>query len=206
MVKFIGDVHGKFSQYAKIIAEHKDTIQVGDMRIGFRRYPHGEPSQNPPYDKMVASNAWFIRGNHDNPWTCKKHTQWIADGIVMDIAGRKTMFVGGGLSIDKEYRIEDYSWWPEEELSQADMWKIAGIYEAVKPEVMVTHECPISAITLIPHTHHFTDNSRTSQFLESLWNIHKPKLWVHGHHHISSDKILEGTRFVCLAELEMKEL
>jgi len=64
---FIGDVHGKYQQYKKLIRSSPSTIQVGDMGIGFRRWPHGEFQTNPPYDLMVETNARFIRGNHDNP-------------------------------------------------------------------------------------------------------------------------------------------
>jgi hypothetical protein len=208
MTLFIGDVHGIYSRYAKLIDESPDTIQLGDMGIGFRKWPHGEWQANPPYDKMVRSRARFIRGNHDNPFVCSQHSQWIKDGHVEKLSdGRVAMFIGGAFSIDKAFRIEDFSWWPQEELSQEKMWILAGIYEQTKPEVMVTHDCPISALrNLLPAAHHQWDNTRTQQFLQTLWNFHKPKLWVHGHHHISSDKMLEGTRFVCLAELEIRDL
>jgi Icc-related predicted phosphoesterase len=206
MTKFIGDVHGYFSRYEKIIREYPDTIQVGDMGVGFRKWPHGEWQANPPHDKMVASRSRFIRGNHDNPLICKRHSQWIADGHVEKLDGLTGMFIGGGLSIDKDYRIEDFSWWPEEQLSQIEMNRIADIYEKVRPEIMVTHECPITASDAIPHSHHYYDHSRTAQFLQSLWNFHKPKIWVHGHHHISVDHVIEGTRFVCLAEMEMRDI
>lgn len=202
MVKFIGDVHGKFSTYGKIIKDHPDTIQVGDMGVGFFSWPHGEAQANPPYTRMVASNARFIRGNHDNPAICARHTQCIRDGHVEG----DMMFIGGASSIDRMYRIEGFTWWPTEELSQVEMFRIAEIYERTKPRIMVTHEAPISAIAQIPHTHHFGDNSRTQQFLQSLWNSHKPQIWVHGHHHISVDHVLDGTRFICLAELEMKDV
>lgn len=202
MTTFIGDVHGKFTQYRRIIQEHPDSIQVGDMGIGFLRYPHGERQQNPPYDEMVATNAQFIRGNHDNPSVCKTHTQWIPDGRVHG----DMMFVGGAHSIDWKYRTEGFSWWKDEELSREDMEKILDVYMVTKPVTMVTHDCPLSVIKHLPHTHHFADNSRTQQFLQILLEVHKPKLWVHGHHHLSSDQVIDGVRFVCLAELEVKEL
>lgn len=204
MPVFIGDTHGKYDQYKRIIKQYKDTIQVGDMGVGFRKFPHGEWQANPPHELMVTQNATFIRGNHDNPHVCKRHSQWIADGRVVG----DMMFIGGGLSIDKKYRIEDYSWWPEEELSQEEMWRIAEIYAAAKPRIMVTHEAPTSAAKAIHGSHHFEDNSRTRQFLEVLFrnNNHRPEVWVHGHHHISKDHVIDGTRFVCLAELEVKEI
>lgn len=205
-MKFIGDVHGKFSRYREIIREHKNTIQVGDMGVGFYRWPHGEASQNPPYDAMVASNAMFIRGNHDNPHTCKAHTQWIADGLVWSTEkGNSVMFIGGGLSIDKAFRVEGYSWWADEELSTQAMMTITDIYLTEKPDVMVTHECPAVHVDRLHDSHHRLDNSKTTQWFQSLWAQHQPKLWIHGHHHISAENDINGTKFVCLAELEMRE-
>lgn len=199
-MKLIGDVHGEFKQYKEIIRKHPDTIQVGDMGLGFRRYPHGDWVQNPPYDGMVSANARFIRGNHDNPGVCRNHSQWIPDGLVQD----DVMFVGGASSIDWQYRIEGYSWWKDEQCSQDQFNEIVDIYFVTKPRVMVTHDCPLSIIPLI-HRHHFKENSRTQQALQMMFEYHQPDLWVHGHHHISIDHVVEGTRFVCLAELELKE-
>ena len=76
MTLFIGDVHGKFGPYKRICKEYRDTIQVGDMGVGFiDRYTNRSYS-NPPHYAMKAGNHRFIRGNHDNPGVCRKHSQW----------------------------------------------------------------------------------------------------------------------------------
>jgi Calcineurin-like phosphoesterase len=198
---FIGDVHGKYPQYKRIIREHQNTIQVGDMGVGFFKWPHGEPYANPPFDEMLHSGARFIRGNHDNPAVCRKHQMWIPDGTVED----DMMFIGGAFSIDKAYRIEDFNWWPDEELSYKEFENLVDVYNVAKPACMVTHDCPVVAVNAI-HSHHRFDNSRTQQCLQILWEMHKPKVWVFGHHHQSFDKVIDGTRFVCLDELEVKEI
>ena len=75
LIKFIGDVHGKYGRYETILKNSDlPTIQVGDMGVGFfhRDYEGTlRPFANPPYDKMVAGNHRFIRGNHDNPYVCR---------------------------------------------------------------------------------------------------------------------------------------
>lgn len=199
-MKFIGDVHGKYGTYKKLIKENKDTIQVGDLGIGFRKWPHGEWTTNPPYDEMVKANARFIRGNHDNPAVCRNNTQWIEDGTVEG----DCMFVGGAFSIDWQYRYPEFSWWHDEELFEDAMTEISGTFNEVKPRVMVTHDCPGIIVSLLPYN--YKPTSRTSRFLEALWAQHQPEVWVFGHHHNSFDSVVNGTRFVCLAELEMKEL
>lgn len=201
----IGDVHGKYNRYHAIIKEHRDTIQVGDMGVGFRRLLNynGEYkySQNPYHDLMVAQNALFIRGNHDNPETCRHHTQWVPDGTVKD----DMMFVGGAYSIDKMWRTKGEDWWPDEELSPEQFKVIQAIYTTTKPNCMITHDCPKSLYPIL-HTHHWNDPSRTAPALQAMLELHRPKVWVLGHHHKSFDQVIDGTRFVCLAELEVKEI
>lgn len=202
IVRLIGDVHGKYKQYRELLRESPyPTIQVGDMGVGFRRWPHGDYQTNPPHAVMVEGNHRFIRGNHDNPNVCRTHTQWISDGSVEG----QTMFIGGALSIDKAYRIEDYSWWPDEELSSKELEKMIDFYNAVNPLVMVTHECPESIAHVIADHSNIKLQpqfaSRTRQAFESMLYFHKPQLWIFGHWHVPLDYSFLGTRFICLPEL-----
>lgn len=214
-VRLIGDVHGKFGKYRSILTRTPyPTIQVGDMGVGFFQWPHGEPSVNPPYDKMVEGGHRFIRGNHDNPAVCKRHTQFIPDGTVEGT----TMFIGGAVSIDKAFRVEGFSWWPDEELSYQELDALVQKYIEVKPETMITHECPEEmAEALIQAQALFTGkksgmklepewSSRTRQAFQQMWSAHSPKLWVFGHWHYPFDHVLRGTRFVCLGELQTMDV
>jgi hypothetical protein len=69
---------------------------------------------------------------------------------------------------------------------------------------MVTHDCPEQ---LLPYlvSHHSVFTTRTGQAFANMFERYQPKLWVFGHHHKSFDMEVNGTRFVCLAELETKE-
>jgi hypothetical protein len=210
IIRFIGDVHGKYRHYGRILdTSPYRTIQVGDMGVGFRRWPHGEYEANPPYDKMLAGEHRFIRGNHDNPDVCRRHSQYIMDGTMMT---NGIMFVGGALSIDKAYRYEDYSWWADEELSPPELKHMSVQFEAFRPQIMVTHECPESIAAMIVGNIPDLRNggsmkmdprfaSRTRQWFEIMFHDHKPKLWIFGHWHVPFDYIHEGTRFICLPEL-----
>jgi hypothetical protein len=82
--------------------------------------------------------------------------------------------------------------------------KLIDVYEAAKPEIMITHDCPSYAAQILcalNQKRHIDDGSRTRPALESMFNIHKPKLWIHGHWHLNSDQTIKGTRFICLNEL-----
>lgn len=209
-MRLIGDVHGKFDRYERLIVG-QPSIQVGDMGVGFRRWPHGEPFANPPHAKMVKHNARFIRGNHDNPAVCKAHSQYIPDGQVEG----GVMLIGGAFSIDQAYRTEGYSWWAGEELSIVELNELVDRYTQIKPRVMITHDAPREvgealASQYISGGPFKKLESRTCQAFQSMWSAHSPDLWVFGHWHHSFDHILSGgrergTRFVCLAELEYRD-
>lgn len=202
---FIGDVHGHYNRYETIIKNHKNTIQIGDMGVGFyKRDIEGalQPYANPPYDKMVAGNHRFIRGNHDNPDVCRRHTQCIPDGHVEG----DMMFVGGGLSYDRQYRTEGETYWFDEELSHKEFFDVTDKYLQAKPRIMVTHDCPESIANHLFCAGKLHDPSRTRQAFDSMWQSHKPEIWVFGHWHDYRNTEILDTRFICLAELQTIEI
>lgn len=196
----VGDTHGRYARYKTAVKNYQNTIQLGDHGVGFRSKENGKVLTNPPFDFMKKNNHRFIRGNHDNPGVCRLHKQWVKDGHVEN----GVMFVGGAYSVDQARRTEGYDWWREEELSYDEFYAVMDVYEKEKPTVMLTHDCPLMIVHQMK-SHHAYDNSRTQQALQAMFEMHKPKLWVFGHHHKSFDMEYDGTRFVCLAELEVRE-
>ena len=203
-IVFIGDVHGKYNKYHKIISNYPKTIQLGDMGVGFKRTnPSGknEYYPNPSFDKMSKGNHRFIRGNHDNPHVCKYQKYWIQDGYVED----NMMFVGGACSVDRAWRTEGYDWWSEEELTHKELWEIQTIYNEHKPEIMVTHDAPEFLVNYLiaasGRTSKISFPSVTRQAFDGYFYNHKPKLWLFGHWHIPFDLEYKGCRFICLPEL-----
>lgn len=205
-IRLIGDVHGKWGAYKKIIRDcPHPSLQVGDMGVGFKRWDPVEErlvsSSNPPYDAMSAGDNRFIRGNHDSPDDCFRHPFWVPDGSFH----HGIFCVGGAVSIDRAYRTEGIDWWADEELSLARLDQIVTDYSEKKPSVVVTHDCPESVAGQIMSTFNKTkieDGSRTRQALEVMLYRHRPKLWVFGHWHHSIRFAMGGCLFVCLAELE----
>ena len=210
-MRFIGDVHGKYGPYKRLIAEVPASVQVGDMGVGFRReggFGEYDTYSNPPHYAMVKGDHRFIRGNHDNPGECAKHSQWIRDGNIES----GVMFVGGAVSIDRAYRTEGYSWWPDEELSTAELNDLVDVYCEAKPRVMVTHDAPEEIAAEVSRVANWGAKmdprfaSRTRQAFQQMWSAHSPNLWIFGHWHFSFDRVLRGTRFICLAELEHRDI
>jgi hypothetical protein len=209
-MRLIGDVHGKYDRYRRILADGPTgSIQVGDMGIGFRHTQGpraGEFYTNPPHYAMLAGSHRFIRGNHDNPESCRRHSQWISDGTIEN----GIMFIGGALSVDRAMRVPDHTWWADEELSIKELDDLITVYLAERPRVMITHECPEEVAAELERLAHRGKldpqyASRTRQAFQAMWSAHSPEVWVFGHWHYSFDQVLRGTRFVCLAELEYRD-
>jgi predicted phosphodiesterase len=196
-MRFIGDVHGKHKKYLQLIEEVDCSIQVGDMGVGFIKIPVIDPKHR------------FIRGNHDNPNTCKRHPNWIKDGSFED--EMNIFCLGGAWSIDWEYR-QNYEkatgkkiWWPNEECSVPQLQKIIDYYEECKPEIMVSHDCPLIMAKELNSSHSW-DKSKTRQALNVMFEIHKPDVWIFGHHHINMTRDIKGTRFIALDELSCVDM
>ncbi len=192
----IGDVHGNIGSYIatigyinrqeeRISGSKAKSLQVGDLGIGFPR------SEFVPY----MEDHKFIYGNHDNPEVCRKHPNCLGDfGVWEDI-----FFVSGAWSIDKNDRTPMLDWWPDEELSW-DKWnQCIELYKQVRPSIVVSHDCP-EMVSFDFWKIKCTSN--TAKGLQALFDIHQPDLHVFGHHHKAADGILNGTRFVCLPELQ----
>jgi predicted phosphodiesterase len=199
----IGDVHGYWERYAKILEVHNPdrSVQIGDFGIGFR----GEDPENLEQvryamDNFGAGDNKYIRGNHDNPQSCREDPRWIADATFEEDTG--IFYLGGAWSIDHAWRTEGASWWADEELSMDELYAAIDVYEAARPRVVITHECPEDIVGLMFNWYRREYPSRTRNALASMLYIHKPELWVFGHWHTSMDRVIDGTRFVCLNELE----
>lgn len=185
-MRFIGDTHGNFDVYLNIIKDAHESIHVGDFGIGFR--------PNPTHKYDITAHK-FIRGNHDWLYGCTKELNWIPDGHYD--ADKEIFFVGGAYSIDRGYRTEGIDWWADEELSYDDLEKFIDDYEKIKPRIVVSHECP-DWLTKHFDINYYEIPSRTRKAFETMWNIHKPELWVFGHWHLNFDKVFDKTRFICL--------
>ena len=195
-ITFVGDVHAKFREFRKLTDPIVGpVVQVGDMGLGF---PGLQLSK-------FASNIRFIRGNHDNPETCRSYPNYLGD-FGYD-ATLNIFFVSGAWSIDRNIRVQGRDWWPDEELSMAQCSEVLTLWDKVKPDYVVTHDGPqevtyrILTKLLMPGSGQTVHPTRTGQLLDQMLAYHRPKVWVFGHWHVSFDEEIKGTRFVCLPEL-----
>ena len=217
-VRFVGDVHGKLRGYFNRIADIKYSIQLGDM--GFR-----EEYQ------VLRANKWLdptrhkiLGGNHDdylqeNGLFVNQTEHFLGDsGIYLIPDFGKVFFVRGGRSIDSARRKEGRDWFRQEELNYKEGTEALVKYEEVKPELMISHECPEQVIHGMQLAREAKGKriktwgglpilpSSTAMLLQGMFEVHQPKIWLFGHHHQSFNEVIQGTRFICLNELEYVDI
>ena len=189
-VRFIGDVHGAFKAYEKIINGCDVSVQVGDFGIGF-------PGSTDPPER---NGHYFLRGNHDNPGVCLSRTDCLPHGMVDSLG---IFVIPGADSIDKDMRTPGYDWWYNEQLSWEEVSETMDWYRECKPDIVVSHDCPQLVCTKL---FGISATSYTRRVLDEVFKIHKPAIWIFGHHHVSKNVVIEGTSFNCLNQLEWLDL
>lgn len=197
----IGDLHGKWGAYAHLLEtqEPERSIQIGDFGWGF--YPNGI-KQDIAHKMMTDTYGvhQYFRGNHDDPVACAAHEFCLPDVHYEPDTG--VMAVAGANSIDRAWRTEGLDWWEAEELSYDDLYKAIDEYEVNKPRIMLSHECPESVVWKSFSWYRKEYPSRTREALDSMLSIHAPDVWIFGHWHKHIDHVIDGTRFICLDELQ----
>jgi hypothetical protein len=202
VTRIIGDIHGKYEPYKKIIEGCEKSIQVGDYGVGFGSGIKRDFYSEREKFERFGPHGWtpgphrFIRGNHDNPEACRENPNWIPDGTIEG----NVMFIGGALSIDKEWRVPNIDWWEDEEVSYNQFDMLISKAQINRPSVMITHDCPESIIPLI-FKNALPIKSRTQAALDSIFNYAPPKLWIFGHWHQTMQVVINDTQFICLGEL-----
>ena len=189
----IGDCHGRFMDYKRIITNMNCSIQLGDMGIFYKK----------DLKVIIPTKHRFIRGNHDNPGLCANHPNYMGDfGYIEKL---KLFFVSGAWSIDQNQRTIGLDWWPEEELDVFALDKAILEYKRAKPDIMISHDCPLSMYTEM-FGYNNVIKTRTAQALQVMLDEHRPSLWFFGHHHVLSRKTVSGCDFRCLDELSTFEI
>ncbi|HAU39113.1 MAG TPA: hypothetical protein DCX07_15540 [Phycisphaerales bacterium] len=221
---FIGDVHCRFLKYLSLVTEWVTpaggvmdcSLQVGDMGVGLpaRGKPplldespiHEDQPLLAPREKrltqapILSAAHKFIRGNHDNPALCREHPCYLGDyGYLRK---QEMCFVGGGYSVDFSERKAGFDWWSDEELPPEQLAEIVESFGDWKSRIVVSHECPtVAKEHAVCNFSKISHSSRTETALQRMFEIHRPEIWVFGHHHYRVDVRIRGTRFVGLNEM-----
>lgn len=196
MITLIGDIHGKYRRLHEIIRE-KDRypyiVQLGDFGFDFSTL-----------DNVSSDNFKIVGGNHDNYDKIINIPHYLGDFGYTSLNGINFFYYRGAYSIDRQYRTVGIDWWENEQLSIDQFMKARELYREVKPDIVLTHDCPEEIVPyLLPSGSKIYQNM-TSWALNELFNIHQPKIWRFGHFHKSWKMTVGTTDFRCLNELEIE--
>lgn len=109
----------------------------------------------------------------------------------LTIGGRSVLSLGGATSVDKAWRREGVSWWPDEGITDAH---VAAAIAGGPADLVLTHESPartpVSAVREMLRTNpmDFPDDALADSLLSrrrvaKVWDLVHPTLLVHGHMH-----------------------
>lgn len=201
----IGDIHGEYNRYKKIIYDadklYIKTLQLGDMGFSYKELRiYG----------IDSIHHKFFGGNHDNYDIIEVYQHNIGNWGLYNHGFIDFFFIRGGFSIDKQGRTPGKDWWKKEELSYKEMRMCFDLYKKIKPKIMITHEAPCFLSRLLGDRNMLiswgydpdTFCSNTGKLLQACFDVHKPRLWIHGHLHKSNRMVMDGTSFISLAPME----
>ena len=169
-------------------------IFLGDIGFGFDRVK----TFCNRLEKAIplGVQAYFIRGNHDNPscwkgWKKGKiqmfHPRFhmVGDYDVLIIYGKKYLCIGGGISIDRHYRIPGISYWEDEHIlpppKQNTFGEIYGVlsHTGFSPPIL-THKQAL--MDEFPDVRKDCDNEQV--VLSEILNLYNLQVWFNGHYHV----------------------
>jgi predicted phosphodiesterase len=198
MITIIGDVHGKYDDYLKIIRKDENysyTVQLGDF--GFKY----ETLKN-----VDSTRHLILPGNHDNYNDCYNHSHFLGDYGYTSLNRVIFFYYRGAYSIDRQDRTIGINWWEQEQVTIDQFMKARELYREFKPDIVLTHDCPDFMVRDYVGPYARVYENITNWALGELYKIHQPKLWIHGHYHQSKTTVYENTKFICLDELETYSL
>lgn len=221
MVILIGDVHGEFIKLANKLANtnvrNSFFIQVGDFGVGFKTKVNEFAQLQLLNSRLVSANnmMFVIRGNHDMPFYFNGDSSYsniifLKDYTLLKLEGKNMLLAGGAISIDRNSRVLNNSYWEEEIFVYKETLLEEALEGCGKLDIMVTHNAPaefhptkISQLVI-----DWTDKDpnlisdlkeeryRHSLLLNTLIGKKlKPAFWYYGHYHFSHHDNFQGIRY-----------
>jgi hypothetical protein len=160
--------------------------------------------------KNPNTKIHWCDGNHEDHWALK---ELIGDrendsvetqpncfyqsrcSTMMLPDGRRVLFIGGALSIDKEHRTEGVDWFREETISYSDFEHLP----MCEIDIVISHTCPTSFLSSLKTGAKIDDPS--CEALEYVLDHYKPKQWFHGHFHQYKQGFTKGCHWTCLNQI-----
>lgn len=203
MLRLIGDLHGKSHLYLDFIKDVDYSIQIGDFGFDYS-----------VLDKVDHRKHIVLPGNHDNYDIIPHYPHFLPSYGYCTHGGLVFFYVRGAFSIDWRIRVLKHTagewpktWWAEqEELNHNELMEAIQLYQSVKPDCVISHDCPLSISKRFSNAEMLknfgydpkTFRTMTQVAFDVMFEGHKPKQWFFGHYHTSWSKNIDGTLFRCI--------
>jgi UDP-2,3-diacylglucosamine pyrophosphatase LpxH len=198
-VLVVGDVHGHWHALNNVIEKTQPEIifQCGD----FGYWPRNDYYS---FDKLKNGNCkiYWCDGNHEDHEYLKKlesnevapNVFYMKRGSYLTLNGKNILFMGGADSIDKHARTPGHTWFPDELITQRDIYELPDI----QVDIVISHTCPYE-FAVEKHRGRFMntyDSSRDA--LHVILAKYRPSRWFFGHWHGFAQGKYQNTRWWCL--------
>jgi hypothetical protein len=212
---FLGDTHNDLAfaeSAAKLARQHgAEIVQAGDF--GFLWPGRDQLTDLSAILIGLGVTLRFVDGNHDDhprlrklQGRTRKNGVEIARNVIYqprgsiheDSDGTRFLFLGGAPSIDRAFRIEGESWWPEETITQEQLDLALSAKGPI--HVLVTHDAPDFPPGFRPKgsPDYQHDQLLSMRRVDALIRKHRPRLHVHGHWHARATTRRGATRVEAL--------
>jgi len=199
----VGDIHNMFGRLNTLLNKKKPDLLIACGDFGY--WPDEKSCDELSKIKLPKDGKLlWCDGNHENHWALRdRKSDEIEPGIIYMPRGstytlpdgRVILFMGGAHSIDKAWRTLGIDWFPEETISQKDMYKLPDI----DVDIIVSHTCPGELVPQMIKHYNGKDFEPSNAALTKLWEMYKPKLWYFGHWHKYLEIKMDGTQFYSLS-------
>lgn len=223
MIVAVGDTHGEFEYLNKLLNRHQDielVLQCGDFgwwpKFHNRSYvdSYGKVKRMDQFSlKNKKTIVRWCDGNHEDHPDIIERVQnnnlefmpnvfYQPRGSTFTLPdGRVVLFIGGALSIDKQWRTVGLDWFPEETITQRDIYNLPD----VNVDIVISHTCPREFFNfldlkyiLIGHQQLKADDP-SMDALSTVLEKYNPKKWYFGHFHKFKMGSFRGCEWVALS-------